>query len=208
MGIPKLKAELRENGGKAYSKKLRKEGFLPGVIYGHNKETRPLKVKIANLKKILNRYGIGTTVNIELEGEVVPAIIKEVQDAIVKDDLVHVDFQQLSANEKIRVHVPIILLGKDKAGSSTSTIQQQLTKLEMQCFPKYIPQNVTVDVSNLEEGESITIEDLDIYNNENIHIMHEPKEIVASLTSTSREEKEEEKEEVSFFESTTSILDS
>ncbi|SHH46842.1 large subunit ribosomal protein L25 [Caloranaerobacter azorensis DSM 13643] len=205
MAAPKLNVELRDGGGRRYSIKLRKNGFIPGVIYGHNKQTKSIKLKEIELSKVLNKFGSGSTVNLNLNGEVIPAIIKEVQKDIIKDNLLHIDFQQLSEDEEIKVFVPVVLVGKGKVENSTTIIQQQIMELEIRCLPKYIPSSIEVDVSNLKFGDSITVGDLNL--GENIEILHDEDEVIASLTANSKYEELEEDKDVPIYESNKSILD-
>ncbi|KGG80931.1 50S ribosomal protein L25 [Caloranaerobacter azorensis] len=205
MAAPKLNVELRDGGGRRYSIKLRKNGFIPGVIYGHNKQTKSIKLKEIELSKVLNKFGSGSTINLNLNGEVIPAIIKEVQKDIIKDNLLHIDFQQLSEDEEIKVFVPVVLVGKGKVENSTTIIQQQIMELEIRCLPKYIPSSIEVDVSNLKFGDSITVGDLNL--GENIEILHDEDEVIASLTANSKYEELEEDKDVPIYESNKSILD-
>jgi len=201
MESPKLKAEIRDDWGRRNSKKLRNQGFIPGVIYGHSKETKPVKVNRLELQKLFNRYGNARTINLELEGQTVPVIIREVQNHIIKENLLHIDFQQLSENEKIRVCIPVILSGREKVEASTTVVQQQIMELELQCLPKYIPQSVVVNVSGLELGHSIKINDLDIANNENIEILDDITKIVVSLIASSKSEEPVEQDSIPIYES-------
>ncbi|WP_427337680.1 50S ribosomal protein L25 [Caloranaerobacter sp. DY30410] len=205
MAAPKLNVELRNEVGKRCSIKLRKNGFIPGVIYGHNKETKSIKLNEAEVSKVLNTIGSGSTVNLNLNGEMIPAIIKEVQKDIIKGNLLHIDFQQLSENEEIKVFVPVVLLGKGKVETSTTIIQQQIMELEIRCLPKYIPKSIEIDVSNLKFGDSITVGDLNL--GENIEILHDEDEVIASLTANSKYEELEEDKDVPIYESDKSILD-
>lgn len=207
MAIPKLNVMTREGNGKKSSQKLRKEGFVPGIIYGHNKETKSIKMDGQLLQKLLNRYGESGTVNLEIDGEIKPTIIKEVQRGIVKSGVVHIDFQELSAGEKIKMTVHITLVGKEKVESSSTIIQQQLSELDIQCLPKDIPQGITVDVSQLEIGNSLTVADMDIYKDPNIEVLNDETEVVTSLTSVSNQTEEQEEDSLPIYESEDSILD-
>ncbi|WP_425446844.1 50S ribosomal protein L25 [Dethiothermospora halolimnae] len=206
MPISKLKVQLRNSGGKSASNKLRKEGFIPAVVYGHNKETKSIKIDESMMEKLLNKYGQRGTVNMELDGEVVPVIIKDIQRHTIKDNLLHIDFQQLSDNEKIKIQVPIYLAGKEKVKSSKTILQQQLMELDIQCLPKYIPQSFELDVSNLKYGEALLVEDMDVLNDENIDVLNELSEVVVSLTSTTSDEISEDTDEP-IYESDKSILE-
>jgi len=207
MAIPKLKAEIRSSAGSRNSIKLRNEGFIPGVLYGHKKETKPIKVNKLELQKLLNRYGNTGTINLEIENNIVPVLIKEIQKHIIKDNVLHLDLQQLSEDKKVKLRVPIIIQGREKVETSTSVIEQQLMEVELQCLPKYIPQSIVVDVSELKFGEIVTVNDLDIAKDENYEILTELNEVVASLTASSKSEEPVEEKTVPIYESTKSILD-
>lgn len=208
MGAPKLMVDLRDNSGKNYAVRLRKDNLVPGVMYGREKETKLLKVNKFELQKFINRYGYSSSLNLELDGKTIPAIIKEVQMDTIKDEFLHVDFQQLTAGEKIKISIPIVLIGKEKIEDRTAIIQQQLDELEIQCLPQDIPQAISLNVSSMKFGEALTVGDLDVAKDEKIEILNELTETIVSLTAANRAEKtDEEEEEVSIYESEKSILE-
>ncbi len=207
MATPKLKADIREESGKTNSKKLRNEGLVPGVLYGHNKETREVQIKTNELQKVLSQYGYGTMVSLEIKDNIIPAIIKEVQNDIVTNNLLHIDLQQLSENEKVKLSVPIVLKGKRDVEDSSTIVQQQLMELEIQCLPKYIPNSITVDAIKVKSGDALTVGDLDIIKDENIEVLNETEEVIASLTSNTTMDEEVEESEENFYESDKSVLD-
>ena len=177
-----LKAEERKGLGKNGVKKLRKEGYTPGVIYGPRYEAKGIQTKTKELNRILMQQGFQGTVNLEIDGQIVPAIIKEVQNDMMSRNVVHVDFQHLSQDEKIKLSVPIVLKGREKVEGSDKIIQQQLSNLEIQCYPKDIPEEIEADAEILAKGEALTVGDLEILKDENIEVLHEPEEVVATLT--------------------------
>ncbi|MGF7058450.1 50S ribosomal protein L25 [Brassicibacter mesophilus] len=207
MAVPKLKAEIRNSAGSRNSIKLRNEGFIPGVLYGHNKETKPIKVNKNELQKVLIKYGSTGTINVELEDNTVPVLIKEIQRHVIKDSVLHLDLQQLSEDKKVKLRVPIVIQGREKVERSTGIVEQQLMEMEIQCLPKYITQAVTVDVSKLKFGEIVTINDLDIAKDENYEVLTELSEVIVSMTAASKEEEPVEERTVPIYESTKSILD-
>ena len=207
MATPKLKAEIRNGAGRRSSIKLRNEGFIPGVIYGQNKETKPIKINKLELQKLLNRYGSTGAINVEFEGNIVPVLIKEIQRDIIKDYVLHLDLQQLSEDKKVKLRVPIVIQGRERVETATSVVEQQLMEMELQCLPKYILQSVPVDVSKLSFGKSVTVNDLDIAKNENFEILTELNEVVVSLTAASKDEEIVTEKAVPIYESKKSILD-
>lgn len=207
MATPLLKAEVRNATGKIGCKKLRSKGFVPAVVYGHNKQTKSLLLNKSELERILNRHGSRTMINLELGGQIVPTIIKEVQKHVIKEELLHIDLQQLSENEKIKIQVPIVLKGREKVENSTTIFQQQLIELEVQCLPKDILQSVEVDISELKPGESITVGDIDIVKNTSIEVLNDHSEIIGSLTTSTKEEDDSQENNVPIYESDKSILE-
>ncbi|WP_026893623.1 50S ribosomal protein L25 [Clostridiisalibacter paucivorans] len=205
MAAPKLKANIREVNGTTNAKKLRNSGFTPAVLYSGGAETKNIELQTKVLNKVIQEHGNGAMVSIELGGSFLPAIIKEIQRDVVKEKLLHVDFQQLSENVKVKLTIPIVLENKEKVEDNTTIVQQQLMDIELQCLPKYIPSAIYVDANMLKKENSITIGNLDIFKDENIEVLNDEQEIIATLTYASMGESEEEDE--SLYESDKSILD-
>lgn len=208
MAVPKLKAEIRNESGRRNSNKLRVSGYTPGVIYSHGEETQTIRLETLELNKLFNRYGETGRIEIELEGETVSALIKEVQRDPVKASVLHADFQRLSADVPVRIRVPISIQGREAVEEATrGVVEQQLMEVELQCLPKYIPQYITVDVSSLDFGQNIVLSDLDIAKDENYEMFTELSEVIVSLTASSKVEEPEEETEVPIYESEKSILE-
>lgn len=202
----KLRAEMRMDTIDKNPKKLRSRGFIPGVLYGRNKDTRELQLKTKELQKLLAIQGYGAMVSLELDNEIIPAIIKEVQKGVIDSEILNIDFQQLSENEKIKISIPILLENKEKIEDAVTIIQQQLMELDIQCLPKYIPNNISLDVVSMQKGHALTVGDMDILKNENIEVLNDIVEVVASITSTTKAVEAEE-EDKPIYESEKSILD-
>jgi len=197
MAAVKLELKTRTELGKNKVNKLRKADMVPGVIYSKGEETRSIKVDRGNLQRVYKIAGTSSIIDLELEGETIPAIIKELQLDPVKDEYVHVDFQKIKMDEVVKLTIPVVLEGKDNIRLQPSVLMQQLDEIEIECLPKYIPEAAVADVSNIDFNTPIYVSDLDIFNNENITIFKEPDELVATLMAPAKtEEEEEETEEV------------
>ncbi len=188
MSKPVLMAEVRNKKKKRNLKTLRKEGYVPGVVYGHNTENKNLKFKKNEIERVLNRCEVGSSVELKINGEKTLAIIKDIQNHITKDEVLHIDLQQLTAGEKVRVKIPIHIINKSTVESSAFVVQEQLNEIELQTIPKYLPQHIDVDASLLKSVDVIKVGDLDIYKDENIEILSDPEQIVALLTTASKQE--------------------
>lgn len=197
MGKPVLEVEERKGTKKKALKKLREDGFVPAVVYGNDKETKQIQLNKKEVDKILNQYGIGSSIKLYMGNETKQAIIKDVQRHITKLHVLHIDLQELDADKKVKVKIPIYLTNKLAVESSISVIQQQMTELELQTYPLYLPQSIEVDVSSMEFGEPLTVGDLRIFNQEHIEVLSDPEEVVALLTTATKLEiKEEESDDL------------
>ncbi|HHV46267.1 MAG TPA: 50S ribosomal protein L25 [Tissierellia bacterium] len=193
MSAIKLQVENREEIGKNRADKLRRNGIVPGVLYSKGKSTA-VKVNSKDFDKVYRLAGTSTIIDLEIEGETVPSLIKEVQMHPYRNQYMHVDFQKVDMNEPVRVMVPIVLIGKDNIKTQPSVLMQQLDSIEIECLPKYIPEVVEVDVSNIDFNTPIHVSDLSIFNDENIKVLMEPDDLVATLVTAAEEEESVEEE--------------
>ena len=197
MADVKLSAEIRQEIGKNRSSQLRHEDYLPGVIYGKGKETRSIKVKKSDFEKLVRKHGYSTLIDLEVDGETSPAIIKEVQNHPVKGNFLHVDFQLLNMDEKIKLTLPISIVGRENVESAETILIQQLNEIDIECLPGSIPQSIVADVSNVDLNTPFFVEDLEISKDDSITIFRDPTDVIASLTiPTVQVEEEDEDEEL------------
>ena len=196
MAEVKMAAELRSEIGKNRSRQLRKNGFIPGIVYGRGMETQAVKVRESEFRKVLRRYGSSSLIDLGVDGKVLPVIIKEIQEHPIKNEYLHVDFQKLRMDEKVKLVVPITIVGREKVESVDTILVQQIDEVEIECLPAYIPQLVEADVSGIDLNTPLLIEDLDIAKDENITILDDLKDPIAILTEpTQQEELDEELDE-------------
>jgi large subunit ribosomal protein L25 len=162
----KLKAQMRTVLGRNAIKKIKKEGLVPGVVYGSQAEPMALQVEARDLTNVL-AHASSEHVLVELEiadGNQSTnrlALIQEVQHHPLRRELLHVDFHAVSTTEKITSEVPIEAVG-DALGVRTfgGLLEYSLRTLEVECFPQDLPDIVRVDVSNLNIGESLHVRDI------------------------------------------------
>lgn len=156
--IAKLRAEL----GKGAVGRLRRSGRVPGVVYGHGDVSRHVSVDLQDLDRLFSQVAIENTVlELELEGEgVVPALVRDVQRHPVRSDVLHVDFYRVHAGEKLSLAVPVHLTGSAPGVKEGGLVQQVLHELAIRCAPENIPEAIEVDVSSLDIGDSIHVEEV------------------------------------------------
>jgi large subunit ribosomal protein L25 len=161
--IQQLKAMARPRGGKGAARAERRQGRVPGVIYGDNKDPITISVDHAELKRRIyaGRF-LSTIYEIELDGAKHRVIPRDFQLDPVKDLPVHVDFMRLGLGAKIRVRIPIKVLNADQAPGVKrgGTVNIVTHAVEVQCAPEEIPEAIEVDISSLEINYSKHLSDI------------------------------------------------
>lgn len=160
----RLRVEQREVFGKGASRQLRREGKVPANVYGHGVEPVAVQADRRELEQLVGGISVDNTL-VDLAiggGRVRSVLIREIQRHPYRSDILHVDFFAIRADEKIRVAVPLHVTGTP-AGvrNSGGTLQQSRHEIEIECLPKDIPERFEVDVSGLEIGDSVHVEDVD-----------------------------------------------
>ncbi len=158
-----LSAEPREQRGKGGSRKLRSAGRIPAVVYGHGETTRSLTVDGRELERLFAHiHRENTVINLKITGEKaeVRALVREVQSHPARGNILHVDFYQVHAGERITVEVPIHLIGTAAGVKAGGILQHSLNQLEIACLADQIPDEIRIDVTGLEIGDSIHVNDL------------------------------------------------
>jgi large subunit ribosomal protein L25 len=156
-----LKAIKRDVVGKKVGA-LRRQGKLPAVLYGHRIETTPILVDAQGGSQTLSHLTSSTLVMIDLDGKKYLARVREKQRDVIKNRLVHLDFQVVSLTEKMRAKVGIELSGTAPAVKNfNAVIHTGLTEIEIECMPQDLPERIVVDISGLAEiGDSVHARDL------------------------------------------------
>lgn len=192
MAAIKLQVENRTAIGKNKVDKVRQNDLVPGVLYGKGEETQHVQVDRRLFEKVYRTAGMSTLIDLELNGKTTPVLIKEVQKHPFKNQYLHIDFQALDMDEKVKLTIPIILNGRENIKIQPSILIQQLDEIEIECLPADIPQTIEVDVSNIDFNTPVFISDLDIFGDENITILREADDVIASLIEPTMEEELEE----------------
>lgn len=192
MAAIKIQVENRTEIGKNKVDKIRQRDFIPGVLYGKGEETKHVQVDRREFEKVYRTAGTSTLIDLEIDGETSPVLIKEVQSHPFKNQYLHVDFQQLNMDEKVKLTIPITLIGRENITIQPSILVQQLDEIEIECLPADIPQSIEVDVSNIDFTTPVFVSDLDIFGNEDVTILREAEDVIASLIEPTMEEELEE----------------
>jgi large subunit ribosomal protein L25 len=164
MASASLTATPRQETGKGAARTLRRSGQVPAVIYGHAREPQSLAIPSRELERLLGRISAeNTVVELTLDGRTTRTLIREVQRHPFRRDVLHVDFQELVAGEKVTVNVPLVLVGTPEGvRAGGGILDQVLRELSIEVDPANMPNHIDVDVSELTIGHSLHVSDLSI----------------------------------------------
>jgi large subunit ribosomal protein L25 len=164
MASASLSAEARTETGKGVARKLRSAGRVPAVVYGHAREAQALSLQTRELEKLLSSIATGSTVvELTLDGATTKTLIREVQRHPFKKQILHVDFQELVAGEKVTVEIPLVFVGTPEGVRlSGALLEQILHSIQVLVDPANIPNHIDVDVTNLAMGHSLHVNELSL----------------------------------------------
>jgi large subunit ribosomal protein L25 len=159
-----LNANIRTKTGNGPAKALRRQGLLPAILYGPDKKPVSLAVSMSELEKILKSGSAKQTMlNLMIKnGETTTrsAMIKELQRDPVSRNFLHVDFYEISMDRKIRMKVPVVAKGKAVGVEMGGMLQVIRRELEVLCLPQKMPETIEIDITNLDVGDSVHVEEL------------------------------------------------
>ena len=157
-----LQAETGRRAGSSDARRLRADGKIPAVVYGHGMDPLPVSVDRRELRQALSgAAGMNTILDLTVDGTVYPSLIKDIQRHPVKRSVQHVDFIQVNLNEEIVVSIPIHLEGEAKDVSANGgLVDLAMQELQVRTTPRNIPDGVTIDVSEMTMDTVIRVEDI------------------------------------------------
>lgn len=177
-----LTATRRDTAGKGNSRAMRRDGQTPAVIYGHSRETESLSIPTRQLERLLSRISTGSTV-VELEmegGRSVRTLIREVQQHPTKKLVLHVDFEELVAGEKVITKVPLRFHGTPEGvRHDGGVLEEKLYEISVEVDPSVMPDHIEVDVTPLVIAKSIHISDLELPAG--MTVLDDPATVIASV---------------------------
>ncbi len=195
MSDKRLLAAPRLEIGSSSSRKMRREKLVPGIVYSKGIETKHVRVDKIDFVKVFRIVGTSSLMELEVDGEILPVIVKTVQRDPVKGDVIHIDFQKLDMKQKIKITVPVYLQHRDSIKIQPSVLMQMLDTIEIECLPGDIPESVGIDVSGMDFDTPLYVKDLDIVDEENVEVLTEMDSIICTLNEPTMEEEDEEDEE-------------
>ena len=174
-----LKAEKRNMQTKA--KRLRREGFVTGNVFGREiKESIPVQMQKADVERLLKTKNKGSQIMLELEGEQIDVLIKEVDFNPLKGAVDEIDFQALVKGEKVHYVAEVVLLNHEKV--ITGVLQQLLEEIAYKAVPDALVEKVEIDVGSLRVGDRIKVKDLPIAEDKDIDLITDPEATVVVVS--------------------------
>lgn len=158
-----LIADLRKENGKSAVRRLRNKGFIPAVVYGAGKTPVHLHFEANGFNKAVNRENFFSQIlTLAISDDKEQVIVKGLQRHPVSNAVLHIDFQRISATEKLILRVPLRFIGKEVAvgAKSGGIISYALTEIEIRCLPSDLPEYIDVDISKLELNQVLHLSDL------------------------------------------------
>jgi large subunit ribosomal protein L25 len=194
-----VKASRRNVTGKQVGV-LRRQGMLPGVLYGRHISPTPIVMNLRDTARILSTQSASSLVTIDLDGESHATLVREIQRDFIRGTYLHVDFQAVSLTEKLRTKVVVELVGVSPAVKDLNGIVVTgLDELEVECFPQFLPEKIVVDIATLAKiGDGIYVRD--ITTSTDVTLLDHPEAMVAIVTLAGKEEEEEAVAEVAAVE--------
>tara|TARA_B100000519_G_C14177070_1_gene406757 strand:+ start:262 stop:903 length:642 start_codon:yes stop_codon:yes gene_type:complete len=154
-----LKAEDRKRTGTGLLKRMRREGFVPSVVYGGGSENRNVKVKAKEFRDMLaHSASANILVDLELEGGTSQlAFVKDLQHDPLSGSILHADFLAVGDDTEITAQLPVVFTGEAKGVKLGGQLEQMLYSIEIKCLPKDLPETILGDVSDLDVGEVLNV---------------------------------------------------
>jgi len=190
-----LTAKPRTTKGNSPARVLRREGAIPAVIYGPGKEPVSLSVNVYDLEQVLKAADTRQVfVNLSVEGSGTRlAMLKELQRHPVKGSFIHADFYEVAMDRKVHVMVPVTTVGKCIGVEMGGMLQIIRRELEALCVPSDIPKKIEIDVTDLNMGESVHVEDIELEGD--VELVHEVNFTILTVLSGRKAEEDKEAEE-------------
>ena len=164
MAIHIINATSRKDEGKGASRRLRRSATVPAIVYGGSAE--PKSIQLEHEKVWLasqNEWFYASILNLDIDGKVESVLLRDMQRHPYKQQIMHLDFQRVDANQTLRARVPLHFLNQEKspAGKSAEVVvTHELNEVTVSCLPKNLPEFLEVDLSNLKQGDIVHLSDI------------------------------------------------
>src|SRR3954447_19695810 len=193
----KLQVQERDSRGSSESRRLRKQGLIPGVLYGRGKEPHPICIPERELRRVLTGgQGLHAILDVTLEGQKTthPSILKDYQQHPVKGGIIHVDLQEVRLDQPIQARVVVELVGEPVGVTEGGVLSQVSREVTVEALPMEIPEHLELDVSGMAIGDTVRLAELPVQ--EGVTFLDDPEETVLATVTMPTRIVEPEAEEV------------
>jgi large subunit ribosomal protein L25 len=193
----KIEVQERESRGSAATRRLRREGLIPGVLYGRGKNPHAICVGERELRKALTGpAGLHAILDVVLEGQKTthPSILKDYQQDIITGRLAHIDLQEVRLDQPIQAQVVIELTGESEGTKEGGVLSQVSREINVEALPLEVPERIEVDISSMQMGDTLRLADVPTI--EGVTFLDDPDEtVLATVTVPTKEVEPEPTEE-------------
>lgn len=181
-----IQSEMRETAKQSTLTQLRRNGYVPAVIYGYQTESTPISVKERDLLTTLRDVGRNGVFKLNMDGREINVILNDYQEGALKGDIRHADFLAINMTEELDVEVTVHLTGESKGEKDGGVLQQPNREITIRVKPSDIPESFDVDISNMEIGDMITV--ADIRSKSQFEILNEDDYALVTISAPRTEE--------------------
>jgi large subunit ribosomal protein L25 len=193
----KLDVQEREERGSAATRRLRRQGLIPGVLYGRGKDPHPFCVAERELRRALTGpAGLHAILDVALDGQKTThaSILKDYQQDVITGRLAHIDLQEVRLDQPIQAQVVIELVGESAGAKEGGVLSQVSREINVEALPLEVPERIEVDISAMEMGDTLRLADVPIP--EGVTFLDDPEEtVLATVTVPTKEVEPEPTEE-------------
>lgn len=179
-----LKAETRK-AKKSVARRLRREGYIPAVLYGHGIDNQSIYVDENSFSKLYRDVGRTGIFTLEVQNDSYPVMIYDVQYDSIKSNVIHVDFFKVNMNEEVNAEVPIHFTGESPGEKAGGVIQHNLNMVEVRALPKDLPSSIEVSLDKLNIGDTITVGELKANTDGKYIILNDDEEVIVTVLAPS-----------------------
>lgn len=189
-----LKAEERKRTGSGVLKQMRKEGWVPSIVYGGGEENINIKIDARTFRELLaNSASDSFLVNLEIDsGKKQLAFVQDIQHNALTGVIMHADFLAVNNKTEINASIPVNLDGEPVGNQSGGHLEQHLYQLDITCFPQDLPETLSASIEHLEIGDTLVVGDLDLPSGVKSSLGSDVVVALCALTRVAKSEDEEE----------------
>jgi large subunit ribosomal protein L25 len=188
-----LSCEARTELGKGASRRYRMVGKIPAVVYGHQ-EPKSIVIDAREFRQKFKTISESAIIELSLGKDTLQVLVKDFQQNLIKDSIEHIDFYEIEKGKTLKTHLPIVLVGSAPGTKMGGTLEQKIEMFEIECLPKDLVDQISVDISALELGDSIHVSDLAVPAG--VSVMEAGDRTVVTITRPRVASEDAEEEEV------------